>query len=309
MKRKKHRTAKSADSNRTVTAILIWIGVAVLAAVLTLILGNTLGNKASKYQESGIDNEFLYEYTADDIPPINATPFIIEGKNNFSLDASVKAVEKDSQVSIYVKRGDSIPFYSSEVYKAVYGVSGGVDIAALTTKLHEENIYVSVCFDSISHLESNPFAKDAKRSIEAAMIGELFEANVDEVVIIGLPVDNDGISNSAKLFYEIRQKKPDAVIGAGIDYRDLLSSNGAYALKRYSEFADFCAVDSSECKTFGESTKSIAKKLLYSFKEYPLRMLIGITGESDRISQSDTLKSLGIINIQAYKYVESVALG
>ncbi len=309
MKRRKHRTHKSAESNRTVTAILVWIGVAVLAVVLALLIGNTLGNEASKYQSDGYGDSFLYEYNADDVPPINALPLIIEGKTNTSLESAVNSFEKGSQVSIYVKSGDDIPFYASKVYEAVYEVSGEVDISALTEKLHENNIYVSVCFDCTSHLEADTFAKDAKRAIETAMIGELLNAKVDEVVILGLPTDDAGISNYAKLFCEIRQKKPDAVLGAGIKYRDLLSSNGAYALKRYSEFADFCAVDSSECKAFGESIKSVAEKLLYSFKTYPLRMLIGITGESDRTSQTDELKSLGIINIQVYKYVENVALG
>ena len=309
MKRRKHRTNKSSEGNRTVIVILVWVGVAVLAVVLALLIGNALGNEASKYKPNAQDDSFLYEYSSNDVPPINAMPLIIDGKTNSTLESAINSFEKDSQVSIYVKSGDSVPFYRSEVYKSLYGVSGAVDMSALTEKMHEKNVYVSVCFDCTSHLEADRFAKEAKRAIEAAMIGELLNAKVDEIVILGLPSDDSGISHYAKLFYEVRQKKSDAVLGAGIDYRDILSGSGAYALKRYTEFADFCAVDSSESKALGETAKSVAEKLIYSFKTYPLRMLIGITGESDRISQADTLKSLGIINIQAYKYVDITALG
>ena len=80
MKRRKHRTNRSTESNRTVTAILVWIGVAVLAVVLALLIGNTLGGKASKYKPDGYGDGFLYEYKANDVPPVNAVPLIIKGK-------------------------------------------------------------------------------------------------------------------------------------------------------------------------------------------------------------------------------------
>ncbi len=303
------RTNKSSESSRAVTATVIWIAAAVLAVVLALVIGNTLGNKAGKYKQDGGNGSVLYEYTANDIPPVNAVPLIIDGKTNASLEPAIGLLEKGSQVSIYVKSGDSVPFYSSKVYDAVYGVSGTVDISALTSKLHENNIYVSVCFDSTAYLESDPLAKDAKIAIESAMIVELLGADIDEIIILRTPVDSDGISLYAKMIYEIRQKKPNSVIGVGMDYSSVISQNGAYAIKRYSEIADFCAVDSSECKSSGDDIKSIAEKLSYSFCAYPLRMLIGITGEADRISQTDILKSLGIINVQTYKYVDSTALG
>ena len=108
MKRRKHRTNKSAENNRTVIVILVWTGVAVLAVVLALLIGNTLGKEASKYKSNAHSDSFIYEYNATDVQPINALPLMIDGKTNASLESAINSFEKDSAKSAAKMRSNSL---------------------------------------------------------------------------------------------------------------------------------------------------------------------------------------------------------
>ena len=141
------------------------------------------------------------------------------------------------------------------------------------------------------------------------MIAEAFISGVDDIIILNMPVKNDGIASAAMLFSEVRKIVPDACLGAAINYEALISESGASALKDYSEFASFCAIDTANLQATNTSLEAITESILYVFELYPLRMLIGVSGDDDFNNKVDILNSFGITNIQAYKNIEPTAFG
>ena len=195
-----------------------------------------------------------------------------------------------------------VPSYRSSVYKAVVENVGTFDLATVVSLLQNKEIYVSACFICKSFYVEDENARNALIAVEAAIIAEAANAGVDDIVICGLPVTDLGISYVARLFSEIRKLSSNAVLGASVNYDKVVSESGAAAIKDYSEFADFCAIDLSQSQNNGVSLEKSLNSLIYLFEVYPLRILMSISGSADFYAQSEILKSVGINNYQAYKY-------
>lgn len=300
MKRKhrKRRDPIKSEKQHSVTAVIIWISSVVFAIVLALIIGNALGKSAEKIPGQSSAPTFSYTYEADAVQPIKAKVFNITNQVNDSI-AKLNA----SAVSLYLRKGSGAPAYKSNVANAILGVTGAFDLVEYVSAFHKKDIYVSACFDCYSFSIKSSSAREAAIAFEAAMIAEIADAGVDDIVLLGLPVTDEGIAYASELFKKVREINANAILGAAIDYTNIISPNGAAALEDYSKFADFCAIDASNAQSNGASAASIANSLIYAFEVYPLRLLISISGDADFDAQTKSINDLGITNIQAYKYL------
>ena len=303
MKRKhrKRRDPVSSDKKQTTTTVIIWSASLLIAVIFSLIIGNLLGKSSNKINTDNSVPTFSYTYEGGAVPPVKAQILNISSAN---IQASIDSLRSSvSAVSLYLRRGNGAPAYKSLVSSAILNTTGSADLLQIIQDLHKKDIYVSACFDSHSFEVEDKTARDAAIAFEAAMIAEIADAGVDDIVILGLPVNDAGIAYASELFKKIREINPNAVLGAAIDYKHIMSPNGAAAVEDYSKFADFCAVDASNAQSNGTSALNVANSLLYAFEVYPLRLLIGVSGDADFEAQSKAIKELGITNIQAYKYL------
>jgi len=303
-----HRDSTVSDQKRLVYTIIIWIIAALASVLIALFIGNSLKNEAEKLKNS--EPAFLYTYDGADVAPVEAHFIELAGQTDESLKSTIDALPNNVKaVSLYLREQNSSIAYNSEVYKALFSSSGIIDLKSAIIQLHDKNIYVSACFDCNSFWTEDQNARNASIAFEASLIAEAAIAGVDDIVIMNLPVNDEGISYASKLFSEIRKIKSDACLGAAINYDNVKSDGGAAALEDYSKFADFCAVDASAAQLNGMTSENIADSLLYMFEVYPLRLLIGTSGQADFSSCVNTFNQLGIVNIQAYKRLGSVSLG
>jgi len=310
MKKRNNRNSSfSSERKKSGSAVIIWICAATLAIIVALLIGNALNKKAESFKNSAAA-VFSYTYDANSVAPIEAHFLNISNHTDESLAAAINALPDNvSAVSLYLRQGDSAVSYSSPVCNAILNTSGNIDLAAAVSLLHNKNIYVSVCFDCNSFNISDVTARTAAIAFEAALISEAAKALVDDIIVTGSPSTDLGVSYVAMLFSEIRKLSPTAILGVSMSFEALKSESGADALKKYSGFADFCLIDVSNEQSNGKDVTTLGNSLLHVFKVYPVRLLIGVTGEADFANQVEALNALGITNVQAYRQRSSSAVG
>jgi len=301
----KRRKSMLSEQKRIVYVALIWVAVALVSVFLALLLGNILGKRAERIKRE-TESAFSYTYTANSVAPIRAPFLDVKSKSNKDIESKVNALaNKTESVSVCLTDENGIPEYRSKVYESVAGACGSFDINSAMAFIKDKNIYVSACFLFNSFYVEDETSRNAAIAVEAAIVAEAVSAGVNDVIICDLPVTDLGISYVAKLFSEIRKLSPSAVLGASIDYDNAISASGAAAIKDYSAFADFCAIDLSDKQSEGITAEDAARSLIYLFEVYPLRLLMSTSGLAEFNVQAETLKALGITNYQAYKYHES----
>ncbi|MBE6599874.1 MAG: hypothetical protein E7640_01535 [Ruminococcaceae bacterium] len=298
---KKHRTKKRSqggEKSGALTAVLIWAAVALAAAALALVIGNLLGDKADGIP-SGEEKPPLYEYDGTGAPEINALMIDIDGKSNKEIEAAISKLNDGSDASISL-RGDDLKLkYDSEIALAVTGNSGTADLTNAVKFMKDKGLYISACFyTAIASVESAS-AAEAMSDYESALMLEAISAGVDEIVILGMPTNDTGIAYASSLFKKVRDKAPEAKLGAAFDYTEFSEGRAGYLIEGYLKFADFCALDAKAAFAHGTNAAAVASENLFYFENYPLRVLIADLGKSDRAAQVKALNQLGIYNIQS----------
>ena len=244
-------------------------------------------------------NPPIYEYDGESVPEINASFVSIKSRGNEALSKVAEHIPANSSVSINLRDSGELPNYRSRVALSVTGNAGGTaDLSAFVSELKKNNVYVSACFYSSLAEVSAHDARLAVIDYEAALIAEAFAAGVDDVLVLGLQMDGDGVAYASRLFYKARERVDNARLGVAVSSLEFKSNAGAGATASCSEFADFCAVAMRDSV---DSPAPVAKSMIYYFEKYPLRVLIGSSSDDE-----SALAELGIYNIQRTEEKETV---
>ena len=97
-----------------------------------------------------------------------------------------------------------------------------------------------------------------KREYEKQLVIEAADSGIDEILILGLDVSRDNISDVLIFLSDIKKESLDTKIGISISYQDLLEDkNGEYLASMLLMVVDFIALDSKsvpcvENETLGE---------------------------------------------------------
>lgn len=296
----------SADSKRTVFTVLIWVGAALFAVILALVIGNALGDEAERLNGYG-DGAApeIYEYDGENVAPVNAPMLELRGATNDSFAAAVDALTGKTEAVSLVLRESGAPNYRSEIAKAVTGTAGGsAELEECVSRLVAKGIYVSGCFYVAFDSAASKSARDAAVEYEAALICEAARAGVDEILLMGIPTDSEGIATLSELCKRVREKEPELILGAAVSYTGFKDGNAAALLESLTRFADFCAIDTVGALASGTNAAAFAQSVLYYFERYPLRLLIEDLGAADREAQTKALAALGIYNVQSVSKFE-----
>ena len=296
---KRHRSNMSAESRGALKSVLIWVGAALFAVLLTLIVGNLLGNAADKIPDSEKVPP-IYEGSGKGAPSVDAVLFDISKRTDIDMPAALSKLADGCDVSIALRGGDLKMCYRSDVALAVTGNVGGYcDLSSTVGLLSQRNIHISACFYSGLAVADTEASRDALIAYESALIFEAVNAGIGEILVLGLPTDSDGIAYASKLFSAVRDKAPDLILGAAVGYEGLATGDAAYAIDTYARFANFCALDTSTALNAGTNAATVVSENTYYFEKYPLRLLISDMGGADRAVQVKSLNQLGIYDIQS----------
>ena len=302
-RRRKYRS-QSPEEKLRLRVALIWTGAAVGALFLALLIGNILGRVADGMPEGSSGSATpLYKYESGDVPPIDAVYMRLSGQSDDTFFAESDLLPVGTKaVSLCLKSG-AYPDYRSEVCFALTGRYGGsVNLKSAVDTLKKRGLYVSCFLVSSVSGDKEGYILDAVIEYEADIIREAFSSGADEVILVGAPIDREGMARVSEVCKKVRESVKEARIGAAVSCGSLSTcENIGYVIDTYMSFADVFCLDAS-----GGGEESFVSELEYYFKNFPIRLLISDGGNDDREARVSRLRSLGITNIQSVGRSSSV---
>ena len=233
----RHRSKKPFRVNKKLLAVIIAVLVIV---ILTVILGLYLKSKAeySKENSSPVPEDVTVDDS--DIPVIESAPVVaafpldLEKISESGIDRVSDEIFSQGFTGVAIKLTDKngVPLYSSEVVALFNSSDNGssasksrtLDLGKVTDSLHRHGLKAVGCFDAV-HYSADSAVEDAQRSYEIALISEMDDLGIDELVIFGLPKGEEERYLSLEYLERVRNGAPGLEIGIAAEMNELSSDN------------------------------------------------------------------------------------
>jgi hypothetical protein len=254
---KKSRVGKKLKSH---TRLLFVIGGVLIAMILTVIWGLIWGEKAQKSAlartEAKLQEQALAAAIPDWLPtqpdPIRASYL---GKITTLADATAAAAtlaEGGATALSVPLYADGTPQYNSPAAQALGRQTenaSDVTLARLFASILNENCRIAATFACDWQNEVDPALRRVARTYEAALVAEIATAGADEVLLTGLAISEESLSEVALFLREIRESAPDAVIGVSLPTALMLSDTRVEIARILLSWVDHLALDLSDYDT------------------------------------------------------------
>ncbi len=315
---RRRRRMKRPGKNKTAKSVFIVIFCVVVCIVLTVMLGNYLKNKAAETRPDDADTTDAPETTAT--PNNDKAPNSAKSVEAGYLDLSPEAVGEKSAAEVadvfFATSYTAASFelrdeagsllYTSDVASALgQSSSSSLDIKELVSILEERDVYTVGCFASAAFAEGMTDGMyDVIISYETALVRELFEMGVDEILLTSVPVAADSMNGALEYVRAIKSALSDGdCVGISLPHT-LLSDDGiAVITKELSAVADFMAIDMSGFvyEDIYEATDSFVRDNELYISRYGLRILLGHSDAADLSRGIDALSANAVYNWQIIK--------
>lgn len=315
---RRRRRMKRQKDNKTAKRVIIVILCVVLCVVLTVIFGHHLKNKAEKSRPDPDDTTNTPDTTEQNGGP--ATPedklsveagyldlFTHENKEKSAKDAADEFFATSYTAASFILRDEEGSLlYTSEVASRLGQKSASaLDIKELAKLLSEHDIYTVGCFASAAFdADTSPQMYEVILSYESALIRELFELGVDEILLTSIPFAADDMSASLEYISSVKSALPEGSrLGASIPYAILSDDGISVIAKELSKATDFIGIDMSGFgygDIYSDTDAFIKENILY-IQRYNMRMLLVQNESSVLTKQLDALGSNAIYNWQIIK--------
>lgn len=278
-------------NGKLVTVIVCFM----LCVAATVFYGNHLKKKALESQTllpetSETDN--VSETTENiikthDVRSVNAVLLPQEwASGTEALKTAVAGITSSGHdaATIVLRHDDGYPMYASGITASVSQTGATPPPVALTeliSELHKAGVYICGYFKS-GITGGSGYTSEFIRSYEIALIGELYAAGIDEILLDGLDPDSTSMTWISDLYAEIRKSYPNLVIGITVPAQAVLYDNSSVLFNTLSNTADFIALDMSKTETDGYK-KLLSDSTLY-FSKYNIRALIA-AADTEQLSQ------------------------
>ncbi|MBE6693651.1 MAG: hypothetical protein E7589_02665 [Ruminococcaceae bacterium] len=338
---KKRRVRRQSTKSRKVVKArnlkpIIAISCACLAVVaVAVIWGSVLGERADKYAE--MQSEGRWTLGEDDVAPLpSGVPVTLSSPLSPSQTVwDIKSYGDRAAGGVTLDvYSDGTPNYYSDV-----GIAAGLsnsDMYSLSKKvaaMHSESIRVTCTF-YVTSLAATPAGVDAavqsyRRGIELAMLEEFALSGMDEILLLGCPVDTDntdgGNTRTIEFLRELTQRlstaDPDSPPTVGVALPiEMIDGiyHGDTSAATILAYCDFIAMDMQNSEDYplyggsdldyeqgadtddGENFSPLSDMLsrfTYAYQKYQLRLLFN----SEQTSGITTAISHGFYNISVIK--------
>lgn len=254
---KKSRAGKKLKNH---TRLLFVVGAALLTVVLTVIWGTVWGEQAQESAQRRADAREEARLLAANTPewlPVQPAPIRASylGKIN-GLDAAIANAVSLTEggaaalsVPLYL---DGTPQYDSAVAQTLGRQLPGqtdVTLARLFAAIAADNGYIAATFTCTWQNESNNAMRRTLRAYEGALIAEIAESGANEVLLLGLEISGETLSEVALFLREVRENCPDATVGVGVPTALMLGDDYVEPLRTLLTWADHVALDLGDYDT------------------------------------------------------------
>lgn len=303
MSKYSRRRAIDGQKNRTVWAFAVAIIAFVLLSVaVSVAVGLALGDKADGIEPKN-EYEFpQYEYSSGNktVRPVDAYAY------SFGKDPGAYTAAGITDLSVCLRAFDGVLSYTSLIG------ADTIEDDSDTLEHHVEYIHQNggrVCayFYVSSFYEKNVHMKDLYASYEIALINEAARSGVDDIMLVGISVDEDNIDSVEAFVARAAAAAENAVLGVLVSPETVkLTEDNVYLAARVRSVCDFIALDlrslSSDADKVGDGSedaeKSELERLLDEMEYYVSSYKMRIVLSKNNSELYDSLKALGVCNIQ-----------
>lgn len=308
MKKYARRTSMSKPRLHILPIITYVLVLSLLCFAVSVLVGLSLGRRAEEYQKSQ-----RFDFPAD--------PY-------YSGDKTVKPVDayifpQGADMHAYAARGItdlSVCLCDSEGSLSYTSELGGLDgfitnaenrsLAEQVEYIHEWDGYICAYFYVRSFQIEDSTLRELYKSYELALIREAALAGVDDIMLIGIPIDDSTVAEAEQYVSRACLTAEDTVIGVLVAPELMsLTEQHIYHASRIREACDYIALDfrslspdadlvkevDSETAEEEKSNLVIAlEQMEYYIKSYSMRIVLS----KDNSTLYDSMKNLGVKNMQ-----------
>ena len=302
------RTEGTIRRSEKLTAAIIIAVVLVLFAIVSVIIGIALGDKADKYT---VESKYYFSFE----------PYKSGDKTVRAVDAYAYTLGADakgyvsrgvSDLSFCIRDAEGKLSYNSAVAASVGIVQEecGYDLFEEMAYVHALGGYACAYVYADSFKCEDEYLREVYKAYEIALIREAAECGVDDVLILGLDVTTANIAEVEKYVSEAAKAAGKAPLGVAVS-RELLAltGNDVYLSSRISAVCDYLALDlrymSADASKAEENTDSDDGEVLseldttlgeleYYIEAYKMRVILS----KANASLYDFALDLGVSNIQ-----------
>ena len=316
---KKSRVGKKLKNH---TRLFFVLGAVLLALILTVIWGLVWGEKAQasaeKRAEARLQEQALAEAIPDWLPdqpdPVRAS-YLGKLTTLDAASAAIAALTENGATALSVPLYlDGTPQYDSPTAAALGRQTAGatdVTLPRLFAAMLADDCYIAATFACDFQSEADLALRRVARTYEAALVAEIAAAGANEVLLTGLVITEETMSEVALFLREIRESCPDAVIGVSVPTALMLEDSYIETARTLLTWADHLALDLSDFDTHtisttaedGTVTRSYATMaqildlLDPAIKRYRMRLIL----PAGMYEQLATIEELGYDNWQVVR--------
>lgn len=296
------RLSYAGGSSRTLLVVIAAAVFVLLSLVISVVVGISLGKRAEKYPYAPKYDLSVEEYYSSDKkigavdayafdPDANVNSYIVKGITDFSL--CLRAEGGELTFSSYVAQEMDIVQQEGEKSSLV----------ATVDKIHAADGRVCAYFYVNFLTLEDYYLRELQKAYEIALVNEAADCGVDEIMLIGIEINDENIDELQKFVSDAAQAAGNAALGVLIAPEVFkLSENDVYHASRLRSVCDFVALDLRmvsvaeelpENEEISELERVISEMEFY-IRSYNMRMVLS----TENAELYDEAKDLGIVSIQ-----------
>ena len=290
------------------TVVIIIAVVLVLFAIVSVVIGLALGDKADKYTV-----ESKYDFSFEPYKSGDKTVKSVEAYA-YTLGTDARGyISKDVvDLSFCLRDGEGKPTYNSSLTNNadITQEEGGYDLSEEMSYIHSLGGYACAYIFADSFKCEDQYLREMYKAYEIALINEAARCGVDDILILGLDVSEKNIAEVEKYVSDAATAAGKAPLGVAVSRELLLMTDqDVYFASRVSAVCDYLALDlrymSPDADKAGESDDNGEAEVIseldatlgeleYYIEAYKMRVIFS----KENASLYNSATELGVSNIQ-----------
>ncbi len=276
---------------------------ALLAFVLAMILGNTLGDIADASQGGGTPS--TTEPPANAEKPTLSVPSI-DGvfvtarhiKDSTAQNIAAQIPSEASAVSLELFDSTGAPYYASPTASAFGNSCGELTLQYIFDGVGE-GIHASVLFPSSALRNTDEAKQSVINAYEIALIEELYEAGADDVILVTeLPELTDEFEKVISSYIStLKLSCPELAVGISLSVEFVSDETNASTINTLAKNFDILALDLTKCDT-PEALSETVSTLSLPILRREMRLLLRASNEKELLGLTEILDKNGMKNRQ-----------
>lgn len=295
------RSSYAGGRSRAMVIVIAAVAFVLLSLIISVVVGISLKSRAEKYALQPKYDLAVEEYYSGDkqIEAVDAYAFSAGG------NVSSYVAKGITDFSVCLRNaGGELQFLSSVTADGGEGVAngGGKALGSTVERIHAYGGKVCAYFYvNFFEIESGPL-RELRKAYEIALVNEAAAGGVDEIMLIGLDVNESNIDEVQRYVSDMSFAAENSALGVLLT-SDVFkaSENDVYHASRIRSVCDFVALDLRDLPADEEiaegemgSLEKMISDMRFYIRSYNMRVVLS----KNNSELYDEAKELGVVSIQ-----------